>query len=150
MPGGSDGERLARAVAEGMYARDHAAQALGITVEAMRPGYAELAMSVRGDMLNGHDMCHGGMIFTLADTAFAYACNSRNHVAVAQTAQITFCAPARKGDRLTAVAQEQHQAGRTGVYDVTVTDQAGKMIALFRGNSYRLQGTVVPAPPAAG
>lgn len=146
----AEGEHLARAVAEGMFARDHAARALEMTIDAMRPGYARLSMSVRGDMLNGHDMCHGGMIFTLADTAFAYACNSRNQVAVAHTAQITFCAPARKDDRLTAVAEEQHQAGRTGVYDVKVTDQTGKTIALFRGNSYRLQGTVVPEPPASG
>lgn len=150
MAGDAEGERLARAVAEGMFARDYAAQALGITIEVAKPGYARLSMSVRGDMLNGHDMCHGGMIFTLADTAFAYACNSRNQVAVAQTAQITFCAPARKADRLTAIAEEQHQAGRTGVYDVKVTDQTGKIIALFRGNSYRLQGTVVPEPAATG
>jgi acyl-CoA thioesterase len=143
-------QRLAEAVAEDMYSRDHAAQALGIAVEAMQPGIARLAMTVRGDMLNGHDMCHGGMIFTLADTAFAYACNSYNHVAVAQTAQVTFCAPARKGDRLTATAEERHQAGRTGVYDVRVVDQAGKTVALFRGNSYRLQGTVVPEPEASG
>lgn len=143
-------QRLAEAVAEGMYARDFAAQALGIEIEAVGPGSARLAMTVRPDMVNGHDMCHGGMIFTLADTALAYACNSYNQVAVAQTAQITFCAPGRKGDRLVATAEERHQAGRTGVYDVEVTNQDGKTIALFRGNSYRLQGTVVPEPLASG
>ncbi|WP_119418892.1 hydroxyphenylacetyl-CoA thioesterase PaaI [Desertibaculum subflavum] len=143
-------QKLAEAVAEAMYARDFAAQALGIVIETVGPGTSRLAMTVRPDMVNGHDMCHGGMIFTLADTALAYACNSYNQVAVAQTAQITFCAPGRKGDRLVAVAEERHQAGRTGVYDVRVTDPAGKTIALFRGNSYRLQGTVVPEPAAAG
>lgn len=147
---GDAAQRLAEAVAEGMYARDFAAQALGIEIEAVGPGSARLAMTVRPDMVNGHDMCHGGMIFTLADTALAYACNSYNQVAVAQTAQITFCAPGRKGDRLVATAEERHQAGRTGVYDVEVTNQDGKTIALFRGNSYRLQGTVVPEPLASG
>jgi acyl-CoA thioesterase len=147
---GDAAQRLAEAVAEGMYARDFAAQALGIEIEAVGPGSARLAMTVRPDMVNGHDMCHGGMIFTLADTALAYACNSYNQVAVAQTAQITFCAPGRKGDRLVATAEERHQAGRTGVYDVKVANQDGKTIALFRGNSYRLQGTVVPEPPTSG
>jgi len=139
-------QRVAEAVGRGMMERDRAALALGIALEAVRPGFARLGMSVREDMLNGHDMCHGGMIFTLADTAFAYACNSYNAVAVAQTAQVTFCLAARKGDRLTAEAEMRQQGGRTGVYDVKVTDQEGRVVALFRGNSYRLQGEVVPDP----
>ncbi len=138
--------RLAEAVGRGMLARDHAATALGIALEEIRPGFARCGMDVRGDMLNGHDMCHGGMIFTLADTAFAYACNSFNAVSVAHTAQITFCLAARKGDRLAAIAEMRQQGGRTGVYDVQVQDQEGRVVALFRGVSYRLQGEVVPDP----
>lgn len=139
-------QRLAEAVGRGMLERDHAAIALGIALEVIRPGYAEVGMDVRQDMLNGHDMCHGGMIFTLADTAFAYACNSFNAVSVAHTAQVTFCLAARKGDRLTAVAEMRQQGGRTGVYDVQVNDQEGRTVALFRAISYRLQGEVVPDP----
>lgn len=138
--------RLAEAVGRGMMERDHAAIALGIALEEIRPGYAKCGMDVRQDMLNGHDMCHGGMIFTLADTAFAYACNSFNAVSVAHTAQVTFCLAAKKGDRLSAIAEMRQQGGRTGVYDVQVLDQEERIVALFRGVSYRLQGEVVPDP----
>ena len=104
-------------------------------------------MTVRGDMLNGHAICHGGFIFTLADSAFAYACNSYNLVTVASGCAIDFLAPAREGDVLTARAAERSAAGRTGVYDIDVVNQRGETIALFRGKSYRIKGHVVEAPP---
>ncbi|HEX6980728.1 MAG TPA: hydroxyphenylacetyl-CoA thioesterase PaaI [Alphaproteobacteria bacterium] len=127
-----------------MYPRDHAARALGIKLLEIRPGFARMSMEVRPDMLNGHDICHGGLIFTLADTAFAYACNSGNRVTVAQHCAVTFLAPARRGDVLTATAKERHRAGRTGFTDIDVTDQTGRLIAVFRGHSYQLNGEVVP------
>ena len=100
-------------------------------------------MTVRADMLNGHAICHGGFIFTLADSAFAFACNSYNLTTVASGCTIDFLAPAREGDVLTAVAHERSVSGRTGVYDIEVTNQHGETIALFRGKSYRIKGHVV-------
>ncbi len=136
-------QSLAETVAAAMWARDHAAHALDIRLDSIAPGSARLSMTVRGDMLNGHGMCHGGMIFTLADTAFAYACNSDNHNTVASACHIDFLAPAHEGDRLQAHAQARTQAGRTGVYDITVHNQStGRDIALFRGKSHRIQGMV--------
>jgi acyl-CoA thioesterase len=126
-----------------MWARDRATNALGMKIEEVRPGYARISMAVRGDMVNGHHICHGGLIFTLADSAFAYACNSYNKNTVASACNIDFLAPGREGDTLDAEAIEQSQAGRTGVYDVTVRDSAGKTIALFRGKSYRISGEVI-------
>ncbi|HET9340859.1 MAG TPA: hydroxyphenylacetyl-CoA thioesterase PaaI [Casimicrobiaceae bacterium] len=126
-----------------MYERDTASIALGMTVTAVSPGHAELSMTVRADMLNGHAICHGGFIFTLADSAFAYACNSYNLVTVASGCSIDFLAPAREGDVLTARAAERSAAGRTGVYDIDVVNQRGETIALFRGKSYRIKGHVV-------
>jgi acyl-CoA thioesterase len=114
-----------------------------IEVEDAREGYARIAMVVRKDMLNGHATCHGGMIFALADTAFAYACNSRNVETVAQNATIAFLAPGREGDRLVAEAQEQALSGRSGVYQVTVTNQQGEKIAVFQGLSRALGGSVI-------
>ena len=137
-------QRLAEAARDGMYARDHAARALGITVEAVGPGFARCRMSVRPDMLNGHATCHGGFIFTLADDAFAYACNACNRATVALGAQISFLAPARRDDVLIATAREQSRSGRTGVYDVEVTKADGTIVALFRGTSYETRGEVVP------
>src|SRR5687767_6972195 len=98
----SVGQEIADRVGAAMYARDHAAQALGIALAEIRPGYARMTMRVRPDMVNGHAMCHGGFTFALADTAFAYACNSHNYIAVAQNANITFLAPGRQGELLTA------------------------------------------------
>lgn len=139
-----DPAALAQATAHAMWGRDHAAHALGMHLSLIAPGSATLTMSVRHDMLNGHNTCHGGMIFTLADTAFAYACNSHNHNTVASACHIDFLAPAREGDTLEAHAAEQSLSGRTGVYDVTVRDAAThKTIALFRGKSSRIQGTVI-------
>jgi acyl-CoA thioesterase len=126
-----------------MYARDRAAQALGISLDAIGPGSAVCRMMVRDDMVQGHATCHGGLIFTLADTAFAYACNACNRVTVALGAEIRFVAPARAGDVLIATARERSRSGRTGVYDVEVTNGAGALIALFRGTSYETRGMVI-------
>jgi acyl-CoA thioesterase len=142
-------QQLAEAVREQMYARDHTAKALGITVEAIGPGFARCRMVVRQDMVNGHGTCHGGLTFTLADAAFAYACNACNRATVAQGAQISFIAPARIGEVLTASAQEQSRAGRTGIYDVTVVKPDGTVVALFRGTSYETRGAVVAAAEVA-
>jgi acyl-CoA thioesterase len=139
----ADARTLAERVAESMYRRDTATQALGIRIAHIGPGFAELAMAVRGDMLNGHEICHGGFIFTLADSAFAYACNSYNLNTVASGCAIEFTAPAREGDVLTARAHERQLAGRTGVYDVEVANQRGETVALFRGKSYRIKGHLI-------
>jgi len=134
---------LAKASAAAMWKNDLAAQALGMSIAAIAPGKATVTMMVRADMCNGHRTCHGGMIFSLADTAFAYACNSHNRVTVANNCTVTFVAPAQAGDNLTAVAEERHRGGRSGVCDVTVTDQTGKLIAVFRGHSTELKGTLI-------
>lgn len=136
-------QSLAEATAAAMWTRDRAAQALGMRIDAVRPGYARLAMAVRPDMVNGHHICHGGMIFSLADTAFAYACNSYNKNTVASACHIDFLAPGKEGEMLEAEAIEQSQSGRTGVYDVTVRSASGRTIALFRGKSYRISGEVI-------
>ena len=136
--------RIAEAVARAMYARDHAARMLGMIIDEVGPGFARLSMTVREDMVNGHDICHGGITFALADTAFAYACNARNDVAVAASCNITYTNPAKRGDRLIAECVERFHRGRTGVYDVTVTDQEGQVVALFLGNSRHIGGKVVP------
>ncbi|WP_066458023.1 hydroxyphenylacetyl-CoA thioesterase PaaI [Castellaniella caeni] len=139
----TDPQALADAVGAAMWARDHAAHALGMRLDAIAPGQAQLSMTVRHDMLNGHAICHGGMIFTLADTAFAYACNSDNHNTVASACHIDFLAPAHEGDQLQATAQVRIQGGRMGVYDITVRNLTSqKDIVLFRGKSHRIQGLV--------
>jgi acyl-CoA thioesterase len=140
---------LARLTAEAMYARDHASQALGMRIADIGPGYAVMTMTVRPDMVNGHAICHGGLVFALADSTFAFACNSYNLSTVAQGCSIDFLAPAREGDTLTATGRERSLAGRTGVYDIEVRNQHGQTIALFRGKSYRIKGHVV-ADAAAG
>lgn len=138
-----DPAALAAATAGAMWARDQTAQALGMRLLHIDAGSATLAMTVRSDMVNGHHICHGGMIFTLADTAFAYACNSYNLNTVAAAAQIDFLAPAREGEVLEAEAIERSAAGRTGVYDVSVRTGDGRLIALFRGKSARIAGEVI-------
>src|SRR6266536_5226985 len=135
-----EAQSLAERVAAGMYARDRASQAMGMRIAAIGPGYAELTMTVRADMLNGHAICHGGFIFTLADSTFAYACNSYNLVTVAAGCAIEFLAPAREGDVLMATGRERALAGRSGVYDIDVTNQHGATVALFRGKSARIKG----------
>ena len=141
-----EAQALAERVAAGMYARDRASQAMGMQIGAIGPGYAELTMTVRADMLNGHAICHGGFIFTLADSAFAYACNSYNLTTVASGCAIDFVAPAREGDVLAAMARERSVSGRTGVYDIEVTNQRGETVAYFRGKSYRIKGHVIEDP----
>src|ERR1700722_9924460 len=131
---------LARKIADHLHAQEGTSALLNIAIEEVREGYARIAMAVREEMLNGHRICHGGMIFTLADTAFAYACNSRNVETVAQNATIAFLAPGREGDRLGAEAREQALSGRSGVYQVTVTNQNGEKIAVFQGLSRALGG----------
>jgi acyl-CoA thioesterase len=141
-----EAQALAERVAAGMYARDRASQAMGMQISAIGPGYAELTMTVRPDMLNGHAICHGGFIFTLADSAFAFACNSYNLTTVASGCAIDFVAPAREGDVLAAMARERSVSGRTGVYDIEVTNQRGETVAYFRGKSYRIKGHVIEDP----
>jgi acyl-CoA thioesterase len=126
-----------------MFARDHTARALNITIANIGLGSATLTMQVREDMVNGHDICHGGMMATLCDTAFAYACNSYNLNTVASGFSIEFLAPAKRGDMLVAMAVEQVLSGRSGVYDVKLTNQNGDVIALFRGKSARIRGEIV-------
>jgi acyl-CoA thioesterase len=139
----NDADALARKIADHLRAREGTGAAWNIEIEEAREGYARIAMVVRKDMLNGHATCHGGMIFALADTAFAYACNSRNVETVAQNATIAFLAPGLEGDRLVAEAQEQALSGRSGVYQVTVTNQKGEKIAVFQGLSRALGGAVI-------
>lgn len=128
-------DATAVAVGEAMYARDRASQAFGMALEEIRPGYARLRMIVRADMLNGHGTCHGGVIFALADSAFAFACNSRGVVTVAAGCSIEFIAPAGEADELVAEAQERSLQGRKGVYDVDVRRVGGELVATFRGRS---------------
>jgi acyl-CoA thioesterase len=146
----STAQALAEATGRAMYANDHASQTLGMVLEEIRPGYARMRMTVRRDMVNGHDICHGGIIFTLADSTFAYACNTHNHVTVAQGASIEFLAPGKLGDVLTAVGEERHVRGRNGVYDIAVSNQEGERIALFRGKSFRLHGHMVGPDAESG
>jgi acyl-CoA thioesterase len=131
-------QQLAEQSAAAMYAKDVAAKALGITLTHVSPGEATMQMKVRDDMLNGHGICHGGLIFTLADTAFAYACNSYNKVAVAAGCSIEFLKPGQAQDTLSAHAKEQTLQGRHGIYDISVHNAAGEVIALFRGKSAQL------------
>ena len=130
-----------------MWADDPASPALGMTLERVGPGMARMAMEVRADMVNGHGMCHGGFIFTLADSAFAFACNTYNERTVAQHCAISFLRPAQSGMRLVATAIERSRAGRSGIYDITVAAPDGRIIAEFRGNSRGL-GTKFFEDPA--
>jgi acyl-CoA thioesterase len=137
-----DLQALAELAGQTMFERDPASQALGMLLSEIRPGYARMTMPVRQDMLNGHQICHGGYIFMLADSAFAFACNSHNHNTVGAGCNIEFLAPGRLGDLLTAEAEEQTLAGKTGVYDVKVSNQEGRTVALLRGKSHRIGGMV--------
>jgi acyl-CoA thioesterase len=129
-------QALAEACARALFADDRASQALGMALESVQPGRALLRMEVREDMTNGHGTCHGGFIFTLADSAFAFACNTHNRVTVAQAAKIDFLRPARRGDLLRAEAREVSRGGRSGLYDVEVRRADGELVACFRGNSH--------------
>jgi len=134
---------LAQACAARMLERDAASNALGMALEGARPGWARVSLTITAAMVNGHAIAHGGVTFTLADSAFAFACNSRNEPNVALQASISFIGAVQLGDRLVAEAQEQSSKGRTGVYDVRVTRGDDELVALFRGVCYRIKGTVL-------
>ncbi|KIN63087.1 putative phenylacetic acid degredation protein [Sulfitobacter noctilucicola] len=134
----------ARKCADLMFASDSASPGLGMAITDIGPGHATMTMTVRQDMLNGHRICHGGFIFTLADSAFAFACNSYNQLVVAQQNQITYLSPGKEGEVLTATATEASRSGRSGVYDVRVTGEDGRAVALFRGLSRSVKGQHFP------
>jgi len=136
----SSAQQIADSVGRGMFANDRAAQGLDIRLTSIAPGRAVMTMTVREHMLNGLDSCHGGFIAALADTSFAYACNSYNEMTVASGFSLDFMAPAKLGDVLTATSVEVSKAGRTGVYDTEVTNQRSERIAVFRGRSYTIKG----------
>lgn len=138
-----DPQALAEAVAAKMYAQDPTTLWLGMELLAVGPGEARLAMTITANMLNSQGVCHGGMLFALADSAFAYACNARNHATVASACNIDFLKPVQEGDFLTATACERALGGRTGVYDISLSNQRGETVALFRGKSYRLKDHVL-------
>ena len=145
-----DPQRIAEAVRDAMWRDDRASKALGMEVLAIGPGTATLRMTVRDDMLNGHDICHGGLITTLADSAFAFACNSYNELTVASGFSVDLLAPGRLNDVLTARCTEVSKAGRTGVYDTEVTNQRGERVAVFRGRSYTIKGKPAVSATDAG
>jgi acyl-CoA thioesterase len=134
---------IAQACAQAMWAEDQASQGLGMVVERVAPGEAVLSMPIRPDMTNGHGICHGGFIFTLADSAFAFACNTYNQRTVAQQCAVTFLQPGLRGDTLNAHAVERNRSGRSGIYDVTVRNGQGDVIAEFRGHSRTIPGTLL-------
>jgi acyl-CoA thioesterase len=141
----ADAFDLAAQVGKAMFAVDRASKDfMQMELVSCEPGRAVMRMQVREPMLNGHSTCHGGMIFTLADSTFAFACNSHNKVSVAASCTIEFLTPGKLGDTLTSEAREQFLKGRNGVYDIKVTNQHGETVALFRGKSTSIQGTVVP------
>lgn len=136
-------EELGLAVAKALRAKEASSDFLGLTLDGAGEGWARCSMVVRADMLNGHGTAHGGMIFALADTAFAWACNSRNVKTFAQHASISFLSPGRAGEKLTAEAREESAEGRTGVYTVRVTGEDGRVVAVFQGLSRTAGGAVV-------
>jgi len=136
-------QRRAERAARALFERDRASQAMGMRLAGIRPGWARVTLKVRGDMVNGHGVCHGGIVFMLGDSAFAFACNSHNDSTVAAAAAIDFLAAAREGDELTAEASELWRSRRQGIYEITVANQRGERIALFRGRSSRIEGQVV-------
>jgi acyl-CoA thioesterase len=142
-------QEMAQACAQAMWARDFASQSLGMTLARVAPGEADITMPVSAAMIQGHGTCHGGYLFTLADSAFAFACNSYNANTVAQQCSITYLAPARQGDVLTARAVELSRSGRSGVYDVRIMDQSGRLIALFRGHARTVKGEHLPGATVA-
>lgn len=137
-------QELAEASAKAMWNDDSASQRLNMSLDHIGPGAADLTMTITAEMSNGHGNCHGGYIFTLADSAFAFACNSYNQLAVAQHCSITYLIPGRIGDRLTARAREVSRRGRSGIYDIRITNQSGEHVAEFRGHSRTVKGTHLP------
>jgi acyl-CoA thioesterase len=142
----SEADETARRAAAAMWAEDGASRGLGMSLEAVAEGYACIAMTVREDMTNGHAICHGGFIFTLADSAFAFACNATGQRAVASSCQIAYLRPAKLGERLMAEARERYREGRQGITDVTVTAADGSVVAEFRGFSRTIPGSLLEAP----
>ncbi len=134
---------IAKRCANAMYEKDAASRRLGISVEVTCAGQAEARVEVTADMINGFDVCHGGYIFTLADTAFAFACNAYDELTYAGGATIDFLRPVRVGDMLVAVATERHRGGRSGVYEVTVSNQNGEEVAVFTGRSVATPETIL-------
>lgn len=134
-------DELARAVADVMWSRDNASRHLGMVIDEVAAGYARMSMSVAESMTNGHGICHGGFIFTLADSTFAFACNGTNQNTVAQHCSISFLAPVKLGERLTAEAREVSRIGRGGLYDIRVMRDDGEAVAEFRGHSRTVKGT---------
>ncbi|WP_198665391.1 hydroxyphenylacetyl-CoA thioesterase PaaI [Paraburkholderia kururiensis] len=139
-------DELALSTAQSMYEADACSRALGLELLEVGAGYARMRMTVRPDFLNGHRICHGGLIFTLADSTFAFACNSYNINTVASGCSIEFLRPVQPDEVLTAEATEQALNGRTGIYDIRVTNRAGETVAMFRGKSAQIRGQVVPVP----
>ncbi|MGN6667017.1 MAG: hydroxyphenylacetyl-CoA thioesterase PaaI [Trinickia sp.] len=137
-------DELARAVGRAMYEADVCSRALGFELAEVRAGYARMRATVRPDFLNGHGICHGGLIFTLADSTFAFACNSHNVNTVASGCSIEFLRPVHGGEVLTAEAVEQTVQGRTGIYDIRVVNGADEVVAMFRGKSAHIKGHVIP------
>jgi acyl-CoA thioesterase len=142
----ADRVQLAQSAVQSLYRTDRASQGLGIEIIDVAPGHVQVAMSVRPDMVNGHGMCHGGIIFALADSAFAFACNSHGEPMVAAGASIEFLAPTLSGERVTATATEVTRSARNGIYDVCVSKSSGETVAHFRGRCSRLR---VPTPDGA-
>lgn len=144
-PGRSEtrADSVARRSVDALYGGDRASQMLGMKVEECGPGSARVSMPVRADMVNGHGICHGGLVFTLADSAFAFACNSHGDNTVAAGAAIEFLLPARDGDLLTATAHERWRTGRSGIYEIEVRNQRGEAVALFRGRSHQIAGRLI-------
>ncbi len=143
-------QSLAAACAKAMWDDDKASAGLGMEIVSVGPGRADVAMAITEAMVNGHGTCHGGFIFSLADSAFAFACNSYNQRAVAQHCSITFLAPGRLGDRLLAKASEASRSGRSGIYDIDVFNQDGVKIAIFRGHSRTVKGEFFPGATVEG
>ena len=141
--GPADAQALAEACARAMWADDRASQGLGMAIARVAPGEAVMTMAVTERMVNGHGLCHGGFIFTLADSAFAFACNTYGQRTVAQHCAVTFLAPTRLGDALTAHAVEVARNGRSGIYDITVTGADGTVVAEFRGHSRTIKGSLL-------
>jgi acyl-CoA thioesterase len=134
---------VARRSVDALYGGDRASQMLGMKVEECAPGTSIVSMRIRADMVNGHGICHGGLVFALADSAFAFACNSHGDNTVAAGAAIEFLRPAREGDLLTANAYERWRTGRSGIYEIEVRNQHGEAVALFRGRSHQVAGRLI-------
>jgi acyl-CoA thioesterase len=138
-----EAQELAAACAKKMLAEDGASNGLGMELVSVEPGRAVMTMKVRDDMVNGHGICHGGFIFTFADSTFAFACNTYNQLTVAASAEISFLSPVMAGEHLTARGEEIYRKGRNGIYDILVTRENGETVAAFRGKSRSLNNSII-------